>query len=298
MAQIIYRDQYVTIFQSALFQTNTTVVRTDDCVIVVDPSWLPDEVMEIKHYVDTIKGLDPLFLVFTHSDYDHIIGYGAFQADKVITSEAFLENTQKEKPIEDIHQFDEQYYIKRPYPISYPKTDFVVYRDGAQFRYGHTKLSFFLMPGHTEDSMLMLVWHLGLCVAGDYFSDIEFPFIYHSSVAYLATLEKITTIHDHNFFTRLIPGHGRPALEINDWLHRRTESMAYILAVRESIATGVAFDEKALWERYKFPRLQGKYHQDNIKLMTQEYEQGLWEWNPIAIEHLLADKKRHRGEED
>jgi hydroxyacylglutathione hydrolase len=278
MSQIIYKDRYVTIFQSALFQTNTTVVRMDDCVIVVDPAWLPQEIAQIKQYVDSIRGLDPLFLVFTHSDYDHILGYGAFQAEKVITSEAFLLNPDKEKCLEDIYQFDEKYYIQRQYPITYPRTDFVVYRDGAQFRYGHTKLSFFLTPGHTSDSMMMLVWNLGLCIAGDYLSDVEFPFIYQSSVEYLNTLDKITVIHDNNFFTRLIPGHGNPALEINDWLHRRTENMAYILAVRESIATGVPFDEDTLWARYEFKRLQKKYHDDNVRLMTAEYEAGLWVW--------------------
>jgi hydroxyacylglutathione hydrolase len=278
MSQIIYKDRYVTIFQSALFQTNTTVVRMDDCVIVVDPAWLPQEIAQIKQYVDSIRGLDPLFLVFTHSDYDHILGYGAFQAEKVITSEAFQLNPDKEKCLEDIYQFDEKYYIQRQYPITYPRTDFVVYRDGAQFRYGHTKLSFFLTPGHTSDSMMMLVWNLGLCIAGDYLSDVEFPFIYQSSVEYLNTLDKITVIHDNNFFTRLIPGHGNPALEINDWLHRRTENMAYILAVRESIATGVPFDEDTLWERYEFKRLQKKYHDDNVRLMTSEYEAGLWVW--------------------
>lgn len=283
MSQITYKDRNVTIFQSALFQTNTVVVRMDDCVIVVDPSWLPDEVARIKQYTDQVRGKDPLFLVFTHSDYDHIIGYGAFKADKVITSEAFATNPDKEKRIEEMLAFDDAHYIKRSYPLVYPRTDFTVYKDAAQFRYGNTKLSFFLAPGHTNDSMLMLLWNLGLCVSGDYLSDIEFPFIYSSSVDYLATLEKITHIHDHNFFTKLIPGHGNPALDINDWLHRRTESMAYILAVRESIATGVHFDTDSLWERYDFPRLQGKFHAENVALMTREYQEGLWTWEGAEL---------------
>ncbi len=282
MSQIIYKDRQVTIFQSAIFQTNTVVVRMDDCVILVDPAWLPHEVAAIKQYVDSIKGMDPLFLVFTHSDYDHIIGYGAFQPDKVITSALFQENPSKEKCIADIQKFDQDYYITRSYPISYPRTDFAIYRDGTQFRYGNTKMSFFLTPGHTSDSMMMLVWNLGLCVAGDYLCDVEFPFIYQSSVLYLETLDKITTIHDHNFFTRLIPGHGNPALEMNDWLNRRTEAMSYILAVRESIATGQPFDEASLWQKYDFPMLQQKQHQANVRLMTEEYEQGLWAWDATA----------------
>lgn len=280
MNKIIYRDPSVTIFQSALFQTNSTVVRTDDVVLVIDPAWLPDEVLAIRQYVDSIKGERPVFLIFTHSDFDHIIGYKAFQADKVFMSKAMSENPRKEEVLESAFEFDEKYYIERPYPIEYPQGDFLVYRDGVQYRQGQTKMTFYLTPGHTADGMMMVVWQLGLCIAGDYLCDIEFPFIYHSSVEYLKTLEKLPRIHDRNWFTRLIPGHGEPSLSINDWLQRRTESLAYIYALRESIATGVQFDEASLWSRYRYPRLQQKYHADNIALMAREYEQGLWKWDP------------------
>jgi glyoxylase-like metal-dependent hydrolase (beta-lactamase superfamily II) len=128
--------------------------------------------------------------------------------------------------------------------------------------------------------MMVIVWQLGLCIAGDYLCECEFPFIYHSSVDYEQTLEKLPRIHDRNWFTRLIPGHGQPALSINDWLQRRTEAQAYLFALRESIATNVPFDETSLWERYKFPRLQRKYHMDNLALMTREYQEGLWQWDP------------------
>jgi hydroxyacylglutathione hydrolase len=91
MQKIIYRDLNVTIFQSALFQTNSTVILTDDAVLVVDPAWLPDEVLAIQQYAESIRGRRSLFLVYTHSDYDHIIGHGAFRPDKVFATKAFAE---------------------------------------------------------------------------------------------------------------------------------------------------------------------------------------------------------------
>ena len=100
MNKILYRDHHVTIFQSALFQTNSTVIKTDDVVLVVDPAWLPDEVIHIRQYVDSIRGHLPLFLIFTYSDYDHIIGYKAFQADKDFMTEAMDNNPEKEKNVE------------------------------------------------------------------------------------------------------------------------------------------------------------------------------------------------------
>ncbi len=299
MQKIIYRDPQVTIFQSALFQTNSTVVLTDDVVLVADPAWLPDEVTGIRNYVESIRGKRPVYLIFTHSDYDHIIGYKAFQADKVFMSKAMADNPEWEKSVAQAQLFDQQYYIDRPYPIEYPQGDFFVYRDGVQFRHGGTKMTFYLAPGHTADSMMIIVWQLGLCLAGDYLSNVEFPFIYHSSVEYEKTLEKMPHIHDRNWFTRLVPGHGDPALTINEWLRRRTEGLAYIYALRESISTNIPFDESSLWSRFRYPLLQRQYHLDNVALMTREYEAGLWTWDPdFSFEELIETRPDVKVNED
>jgi hydroxyacylglutathione hydrolase len=279
MQRIIYRDPNVTIFQSALFQTNTTVVKTGDVVVVVDPGVLPDEVAAIRQYVDSVRGEAPVFLIFTHSDYDHIIGYRAFDAQKVFMSDKMAHNPRQAAILEEMQDFDEKNYIVRPYPLEYPSADFQVYRDGVQYRHGQTKMTFYLTPGHTEDSMMVIIWQLGLCIAGDYLSNIEFPFM-QDSVAYEQTLEKLLHIHDRNWFTRLVPGHGDPALSIHDWLRRRIESLAYIYALRESIATGIPFDDSSLWQRYHFPRMQAVYHTENVALLRREYAAGRWAWSP------------------
>lgn len=283
MSKILFRDPNVTIFQSALFQTNSTVVRTDDLVLVVDPAWLPDEVAAIREYVDSIRGERTVFLVFTHSDYDHIIGYKAFRADKVFMSEPMAENPNRAAIVDQMLDFDQQYYLQRPYPLDYPVPDFKVYRDAVQYRHHGTKMAFYLTPGHTADSLMVVVWQLGLCIAGDYLSNIEFPIISHSSVEYVKTLEKLPRIHDRNWFTRLIPGHGDPALTITDWLKRRTDSLAYIYALRESIAMGTPFDTEGLLAKYPFPRQQRKDHEANEALMRREFEQGLWTWDPDNV---------------
>jgi hydroxyacylglutathione hydrolase len=286
MNSIIYRDQNITIFQSALFQTNSTVVKTEDFILVVDPCWLPDEVLTIKNYVESIRHQLPVYLLFTHSDFDHIIGYKAFEADHVITSAAFVNNPDRAKNLEQILQFDDNFYVQRPYPIAYPEADIVISKSNTHLKIGNTKLSFFLTPGHTSDSLMVIVWHLGVCIAGDYLSDVEFPFIYHSSVDYENTLEKMLEIHDKNWFTKLIPGHGSPALTLKDWLNRRIEGLAYIYAVRESVATNIPFDEDSLWEKYNYPRLQLKYHRDNVALITKEFENEEWKYDP----YLFSDK--------
>jgi hydroxyacylglutathione hydrolase len=289
--KIIYRDPNVTVFQSALFQTNSTVVETDDLILVVDPAWLPNEILQIRQFVEEKKGLRPVWLLFTHSDYDHIIGYGAFEHAGVICSRAMIENPKKGDILEQIHQFDHDFYVDRPYPIKYPDhAEFEVFRDGATFKLGHTKMTFYLTPGHTEDSIACVIWQLGLCLAGDYLCNVEFPFIYFSSFEYEKTLEKFTKIHDKTWFTRLIPGHGDLSLSIHDWMTRRTNGLEYIYEMRESVRTGKPFDVENLWKTYRFGRLQQKYHLKNLELMHRELaEMGEKAFLPKRGGHLLAD---------
>lgn len=83
---IQYRTEHVTVFQSALFQTTSTVISLDEHIVIVDPNWLPHEVREIQSYVESIRGNKELYLLFTHGDFDHIIGYRAFPDAKTVGS--------------------------------------------------------------------------------------------------------------------------------------------------------------------------------------------------------------------
>ena len=81
------------------------------------------------------------------------------------------------------------------------------------------------------------------------------------------------SIHDRTWFVRLIPGHGPLAMSIQEWLERRNDGLAYIHALRESVRTGKPFNEEKLWEKYGYPRLQKKFHDDNLALVRREFEE-------------------------
>ncbi|MDZ7834981.1 MAG: hypothetical protein U5K84_06230 [Alkalibacterium sp.] len=49
-----FEKNHLTVFQSALFKTNAAVIRSKDAVILTDPTWLPDEIDEIRHFIDDI----------------------------------------------------------------------------------------------------------------------------------------------------------------------------------------------------------------------------------------------------
>jgi hydroxyacylglutathione hydrolase len=48
---ILFQQDQLTVFQSALFRTNSAVIEGDSFVLVVDSTWLPQEVEEIRQHV-------------------------------------------------------------------------------------------------------------------------------------------------------------------------------------------------------------------------------------------------------
>jgi hydroxyacylglutathione hydrolase len=269
---IKFKEGQITVFESALFRTTSTVVINDNLILVVDPNWLPQEVKEIQEFVQANRKNQPLYLLFTHSDYDHIIGYGAFSEAKVIASEAFQNNKEKEKSIDGILQFDDEYYITRDYKIEYPKSDIIVRKDGQKLQIGNTTLTFYLAPGHNPDGFFTIIEPLNIWIAGDYLSNEEFPYIYFSSRDYEQTLKKVDSILETHNINLLIPGHGDIAFDIEEIQKRKTENLQYISDLRASLTEGKNFDLKKLWKKYRFPRIMKRFHEGNVELIKKEIE--------------------------
>ncbi len=274
---IKYQDERITVFESALYRTTSTVVRTDDLTLVVDPNWLPREVEDIQNFVQKIRGSAPLYLLFTHSDYDHIIGYKAFPDARVIVSEAFENNPEKSKSLEDVRRFDDEFYIRRNYEIEYPKGDIIVKNDAQVLQIGNTKMTFFLAPGHTPDGFFTIIEPLNVWIAGDYLSNEEFPFIGDSSLEYEKTLSKVDLIQERFDIKMLIPGHGDIAFDKNEIRKRKNENLDYILKLKVAVERGEDFDLEELWKKYHFPLSMAKIQEENLQLIKKEMGKSLEE---------------------
>ncbi len=261
---IVYEDPQLTIFQSVLYQTNTLIYKASSFVLLVDPNWLPDEVQLIRDYLDrNFQGIS-IYLLFTHSDYDHIIGYGLFPEAKVIASQRFQDNIDKEKIIQEIHTFDQQHYLKRSYDIVYPEVDFIISKDGEQLEIGDERLTFYLSPGHTADGLFTIIGSAGFFIAGDYLSNLEFPFIYYNIQAYKNTLRKVDSILQNHIVNIMIPGHGDFVKDNNnEILKRRNRDMEYLVDLKESILTGSKFPLEQWLNRYPFPKDLEQAHYKN-----------------------------------
>lgn len=199
----------VTVFESSLYRTTSTIVELGESILVIDPNWLPIEVEFIKDFISIYYKNHTKYILFTHSDYDHIIGYGAFAEYKVIATVEFSENLERQKILDEIFDFDRKYYIIRSHPTIYPVPEIIIKEDYQTIRIDGFECILFKSPGHTFDGMFTIIPAKKLWVAGDYLSNIEPPFIDDSFEDYQHTLDKALTIY--NEFTDLhilIPGHG------------------------------------------------------------------------------------------
>jgi len=270
--KIQYQDQHTTVFESALFRTTATLIVTDDLVLLADPNWLPAEIDYLKKKVKEVRGDKPLYLLFTHSDYDHIIGYRAFDCDGIIASRTLAENPDKEKILQQVKAWDDHHYIRRNYPLEYPVADILIEKDGDQLVIGNTHLTFYLAPGHNYDGLFTIVEPLGIWIAGDYLSNIEFPYIYYSSYQYEETIHKTSSILTEHSVRLLISGHGDCTQDQHEMTRRFKDALSYIRLLRDSVKTGIPFDFNRLMKQYEFPLIMQGFHEGNEQLMRKELE--------------------------
>jgi len=265
-----FKTSNLQIFESAIYRTTSTLFSNNDLTLLVDPNWLPIEIDHIKNQVDSLKNKNKLHLLFTHSDYDHIIAWRAFENTTTIASKAFVNSSDKEKQIQDILNFDDKHYIQRSYPIEYPAIDHSIVKQGSEIRFGQTKLTFYKAPGHTNDGLFTIIEPYGIWIAGDYLSNVEFPFIYDSSSAYLETIKTMEMILQKHEIKLLIPGHGDATEDITEMKQRITDSKNYILELHDSIKNQTIFDTQKWLQHYPFPKFTKQAHANNLALIKKE----------------------------
>ena len=267
---IQYKNTFVTVFESALFRTLATIVVTPDLVLLCDPNWLPAEVAAIRDQVDRIRDQRPLYLFVTHSDYDHILGCGAFPEATTIASRALAANPDAEKAVAEAQRFDDEYYIERPYRIFYPRVDLEIDTDDWSLSVGNTRLRGWTAPGHHRDGSFLLLDPGGIFLAGDYLSNVEFPFVYFSSTEYLATLSKAEAILEKYRPSLLIPGHGDVTDDPGLMKARLRKDREYLTVLQECIRLGRPFPEEAWLKEYPFPKGLRMEHERNVEFLKKE----------------------------
>lgn len=226
--KIQYQNDYCTVFESALYRTTSTIIQLEDAVLLVDPNWLVLEIEYIAAFLQNRLGDRKLYLLFTHSDYDHIIGWKAFGSGTAIASEAFVNNPEKESIIKQIREFDHNFYIRRSYETAYPEIDIVISGNPESIILGRDSLQFYQAPGHNRDGIFTVIPELRLWISGDYLSNIEIPMIDYNFNDYAHTLRTAEKIIQSGEVTLLIPGHGDIATDRQEMERRLQNDMQYL----------------------------------------------------------------------
>jgi glyoxylase-like metal-dependent hydrolase (beta-lactamase superfamily II) len=269
--KIQYQSTHLIVFESALFRTTSTLVIGSDYILLVDPNWLPIELDFIEKTIEPLAKNKEKYLLFTHSDYDHIIGYGQFKQYQTIASENFVQHPSKEMVLQEIKEFDDAYYIQRTYPITYPKIDHVITKARQQLRLGSEWYTFFQARGHNRDGLMAYCQQQKLLVVGDYLCNVEFPYIYDSVNRYLDTLATLEMLLEEEDIALLVAGHGDATSDKSDMQGRITTARQYIDQLIASVTSDKIFKEKEWLERYNFPIIMKQFHLKNIALAAKEF---------------------------
>ncbi|PTM59955.1 MBL fold metallo-hydrolase [Desmospora activa] len=215
------------------FQYNAAVVETDDLVLVIDAGFFPSDIEAMQEYVEHVRGSRPLYVAFTHADWDHIMGGQAFTGSTTIGSSQMDQLTEEEKKQRLTQAKDSlriQYYVQPP-ELMFPKLDIKIDIDGQTVEVGDTTLTFYLAAGHTDESMMIVMnSHLFL---GDYLSNVEFPFIFGDAHDYAATLLKLDQIVARHQIDWAVPGHGRVIRSQEELFQRKQADLRYLQILTE-----------------------------------------------------------------
>lgn len=269
--KIQVNNSHLVVFESALFKTTTTLIIGLENLILIDPNWLPQEIDFIAKFIDKIKEAKKLFLFFTHSDYDHIIGYGAFKEFETIASLNFTNNPKKEETLSQIRSFDDSYYISRRYKIEYPQIQNIIDGDRQALTFGNDVYMFWQAVGHNPDGLLLLDIQHKVLIVGDYMSNVEFPYIYTSIKEYKNTLSKIDSIISEYDIQFLISGHGDYTDSKGEMRNRLSASRAYISQIEYCIKNSIEFNFQKFINDYDFPIIMKQFHDGNISLAKKEF---------------------------
>ncbi|MEC5423551.1 MBL fold metallo-hydrolase [Virgibacillus sp. C22-A2] len=262
---IQFNNNNITVFQSSIFMTTTAIIQTNKAVIMTDPNWLPSEIEVIKNYINQIVGDKQLYIIYTHSDFDHIIGSGAFPEAMVIASKQFDNNPTKEDVVQKINRFDQEYYLNRNYIPEYPSVDIVVSDDGKKLELESLTMTFYKAPGHTNDGLFTVVEPYGIFLSGDYLSDIEFPFIFSDYNDYVNTVNKAENILLNHNITTHVPGHGSTTQDQIEIQNRINCSKYYL----KQLFHDKGELERYLSNKYKFFEGMKSIHFDNKKMIKK-----------------------------
>ena len=162
---------------SLFWQLNAVALRAGGEAMLIDSPYFPEE-LELLPTVLAQAGFEPVALMATHADFDHLLGRVAFPELSLGVAESSMLRIRAEPGAaqRELRDYDDRAYVVRPRPLSLGQTQSlpVPGRLGLGER---EELELHATGGHTSDGMAVFAPWLGVLVVGDYLSPVEIPMI-------------------------------------------------------------------------------------------------------------------------
>lgn len=224
----VHEDVVVAI--GAIWKTTCTAVRSGDEAFLIDSPILPEELEALPALLDQ-AGFPVTGLLVTHADWDHLLGRYAFPGASIGCGETTAARLTAEPGAaqRELREFDEQYLIDRPGPLSLPGVQALPVPGRCSL--GQRELELHPADGHTSDGTAIWIPWAKVLVCGDYLSPGAIPELSPSSSldAYLATLRRLEPLVAQA--ASVVPGHGEP-LDAARAAAILREDAAYLEALR------------------------------------------------------------------
>lgn len=252
------------VFQSLLYKTNSFVYGDEDLLLVADPGIFPREILKIREFADGFGQKENQVIFFSHSDFDHVYGYSGFLDYEVLSSVKLGSGGKSRTCLEEMRKLDEKYYIERKEDLLFPDLNYTAEKEKT-FCFGNSSCTLIPLPGHSSDSVALLLEDRKILVAGDYLSDIEIPFIEDSPEDYLSSLETLERLYREKKFEVLIPGHGTATGSAEKIQERIDNSRRYLEALLEKDEKGM----ETILADYEFSAGFRHEHSHNMSLLKE-----------------------------
>ncbi len=204
--KVIAVHEDVLVMASSLWQTNAIALRAGNEAMLVDSPYFPDE-LELLPEVLRQAGFEPVGLLATHGDWDHLLGRLAFPEASLGVAESTATRIREQPGVaqKELRDADNQYYVRRPSPLSLGSYQSLPVP--GKLELGDEELELYPAEGHTDDGMILFARWSGVLVCGDYLSDVEVP-TWSDKELYKKTLERLRGLVAEADV--VVPGHGAP----------------------------------------------------------------------------------------